>query len=146
MKKLLQVTIPIVTLIIGLMIGRNMDKNLKDQTSNSERDYSVLKYIEFQPIWISYSDDECGEWGGNMEIIKIERENYKEPLNALYTYQKIDCNDPYNERSKPNITKRKKRELNQIEEELVVEIIVELAKTKLSRENVPAHSGIWNWR
>ena len=45
---------------------------------------------------------------------------------------------------KPNITKIKKRQLNQSEEELVVEIIVELVKTKLSRENVPAHSGIWN--
>lgn len=144
MKNILQVLIPIITLSIGIFIGKEINAKSNTDSDSSFEKKSVLEYIEFQPLIIKYSDTKCGEWGGNVEKIKIERKDYGKPLNALYTYEKIDCSDPYNEKSQPNITKRKKVILNKVDEKLVLESILELVEIKLGRENIPSHSGIWN--
>ncbi|MCB9043118.1 MAG: hypothetical protein R2798_03860 [Chitinophagales bacterium] len=144
MKKIFQVLIPATTLIIGIFIGKGTNPNLKTGFENSVKRKNTLKYIESQPLIITYSDAECGEWGGNIEIIKVEKDGFKESLNAVYTYEKIDCSAPYSERSKLNITKSKKVKLSEEGENLVLAIILELIEIKLDRENIPSHSGVLN--
>jgi hypothetical protein len=146
MKKISLILILVITLIIGFLIGINFERNQIKKYSEIDKEESLspLEYILFQPLTIVYSDEECGEWGGNTEAIKISREDFKSQLIALYTYEKIDCSDPYNERKEPTIIIRKQISLNNSQESLVVEVIKELLTTKLRRENIPTHSGIWN--
>ena len=128
---------------IGVFIGKEINTKKITDFDNPVEEKSVLEYIAIQPLTIIYSDEECGEWGGNIETIKIEREDFGKPLNAFYTYKEMDCSAPY-DKSQLNIKKTRKVELTEVGEKLALEAILELVEIKLSRENIPSHSGIWN--
>lgn len=86
-------------------------------------------------------DDKCGEWGGNEKQIIFYRDNFNSPLLADYTEKTKTCGDG----SEPNVTKSVKRiKVSEKESKLIIKTINELSESKLSREDVPSHSGIFN--
>lgn len=141
MNRLSQVLVSIISLIIGYFMGIAFHKILidKDVQINQIKGNS-LNYLLNQSLIFEYIDDECGEWGGNTETIEISRINYG-PLIANYTYNKIDCEDPFKEKIS---TKQITRTLNNEGESLMINLINELIERKLNSEFIPAHSGIWN--
>jgi len=86
-------------------------------------------------------DDKCGEWGGDEKRITVYRDDSKGPLLADYLETTKNCGTG----EKPNITKSKKRiNLTDQENDLIIECINELSNEKIRREDYPAHSGIFN--
>lgn len=95
-----------------------------------------VKKLEFLTI-----DDKCGEWGGNEKQIVFYRDSFKSPLLADYIEKSKNCGNG----NEPKVTKSIKRiKVSEEESKLVVEIISELCENKLSKEDFPAHSGIFN--
>ena len=89
---------------------------------------------------LSYQNDKCGEWGGDIETLTIYRDNYEGPLFADYLKQIKDCQFPV---GKFLETKTKKRiQVSAKGQQLVIESINQLTANKLSRENIIAHGGL----
>ena len=148
MKKCYQLLIPVFTLVIGLMIGLKIAyaTSKMNQVEGTLKVENALKYLAFEPLIIRHLDDECDEGGGNKETIVLRRHKYKSTLIAKYFYTKIDCNDPYNERSEPNIIIKAELNLSREDEVLVVNTIEELLQMKLNAESILSsfHLGIHN--
>lgn len=95
-----------------------------------------VKKLEFLTI-----DDKCGEWGGNEKQIVFYRDSFKSPLLADYIEKSKNCGNG----NEQKVTKSIKRiKVSEEESKLVVEIINELCENKLSKEDFPEHSGIFN--
>lgn len=86
-------------------------------------------------------DDKCGEWGGNEKQIIFYRDSFQSQLLADYIEKTKDCGSG----NEPKVTKSVKRiKVSEEESKLIIETINELCENKLSREDFPAHSGIYN--
>jgi len=86
-------------------------------------------------------DDKCGEWGGNEKTITVYRDDLKGQLLADYIEKTKNCKNG----KEPEITESIKRiKLTDEESELILISINELCEKKLSKEDYPSHSGIYN--
>ena len=103
---------------------------------------NLLLYINrVNQLEILTVDDKCGEWGGNEKILTIYRDNLKGQLLADYIEKTKNCKNGKD----PEITDSIKRiKLTNEESELILESINELCEKKLSKEDIPIHSGIYN--
>ncbi len=145
MSKVSRIIVPLATLIFGYYLGIHHSRFVnKDRVENYSRRHDPLRYISYQTLIMEYSDDKCGEWGGNTETIKINRLDYNKALIAEYLYEKKDCKDPYNRKQESVIKERLTRVLDNRAEHLVVSLIRELIEKKLSSEVEPAHGGTRN--
>jgi hypothetical protein len=99
-------------------------------------------------------NDKCGEWGGDVEIIKIYcKKNYakgrnKEELFAIYQKNEYDCNSlesfPYESDIKSKKHFFGPKQLNNESAKIAEECILDLLKHKLTNNNAIGHAGITN--
>jgi hypothetical protein len=103
---------------------------------------NLLLYINrVNQLEILTVDDKCGEWGGNEKILTIYRDDLKGQLLADYIEKTKNCKNG----KEPEITDSIKRiKLTTEESELILKSINELCEKKLSKEDFPIHSGIYN--
>ncbi len=98
----------------------------------------------YQEINLYQTNNKCGEWGGDIETIRVYKTQYEQRLLVDYTEKTIDCKDPYSEKSEPIIRSRNGIEITQMEKKLIQDCITELINYKLSTKQIISHSGIGN--
>ena len=117
--------------------------------SKTKLDSSVdetLKFIDtYHEILLQQNGDKCGEWGGDIDQIRIYRAERSGIILADYKKIIIDCSDPYSENSQPIIEEKTEATLNDIELKLAEESINELLCYKLTTKEKISHSGIRNY-
>ncbi|WP_207424914.1 hypothetical protein [Desertivirga brevis] len=90
-----------------------------------------------------YQNHKCGEWGGDIETIKIYRTTLKGDIYADYLLETLDCKD-IDSRIRKIENRKKKIKLSESDKARVIESLSQLAKGILSREVYPAHSGYFS--
>ena len=119
---------------------QNVIKNIGNQEKGT------LDIIDtYQELLLKQNGNKCGEWGGDIEEIRIYKPEHKGKVFADYKKTVVDCNDPYSQKSQPNIIEKKAIVLNKSELNLAVESITELINYKLTTEQRISHSGIGNY-
>jgi len=96
-------------------------------------------------IELTSKDDKCGEWGGNLEIIRLFKENCDGEFFIEYKLRKMDCEiDPIVHYKRTDFDK-KKVVLSTIEDrKLILTCIAELKKRNKNNPIKITHSGIVN--
>jgi hypothetical protein len=113
----------------------------KEHSENS-RDKYTPSSTNFENIVGSgelnlYADfDECGEWGGHREEIKLIRE--RKNIVALFTKDSVNCQNPNGRK----VIENKKVILNDEQKEAISIYLHELLNKSLG-ERVPYHAGEW---
>ena len=96
-------------------------------------------------IELTSKDDKCGEWGGNLEIIRLFQKNCEGEFYIEYKLRKMDCEvDPIIHYKRTDFDK-KKVVLSTIEDrKLIMTCIAELKEMNKSNTIKITHSGIVN--
>lgn len=109
--------------------------------SESQDSLIDLKNINnFNKLTLRYHNDKCGEWGGDMEIIVIYREDREGRLFADYSKLVLDCEklDTVQRAFKQRIVVTKN------EQKLILECIEQLVNGKLQNEQLPPWFGYYS--
>jgi hypothetical protein len=102
-----------------------------------------LRFInQFNTLKLSYQNNKCGEWGGDIETLIVYRDNYEGPLFVDYLKQMKDCQYPVGEFFKSETKNR--IQVSAKSQQLIVESINQLSTKKLSRANIISHSGLFS--
>ena len=103
---------------------------------------NLLLYVnDMNKLEFLVVNDKCGEWGGDEKTLTIYRDDFKGQLYADYVEKVKTCGTGDESKVSKSI---KHVKLSQHDNELIIECINELCSNKLSRENYPSHSGIFN--
>ncbi len=109
------------------------------ETENKQETLLYINHVnklEFLSV-----DDKCGEWGGNEKQLILYRDNFNGPLLADYSERTKNCDNV----SEAIITKSIRRiKISEAENKLIIQSINELSKNKMTSEDFPSHSGIYN--
>jgi len=97
-----------------------------------------------QEIELSQTDDKCGEWGGDTQIIRIYKMECKGIVLADFKQIIVNCTDPNSENSKSKTIVKTAIELTISEKQLVEDCIAELTAHKKTSEKHIIHSGNLN--
>ncbi len=113
-------------------------------TTYSQNEKEVFEYLEWCPnIQFIHINDNCGEWGGDKEIINIYKVECRGKI--LADYEKITRNCSEDEdKQRENKIEKVYIELTIDEKKLVNECIEELIRAKLTNRTFITHSGIHN--
>ena len=120
--------------IISILFIFNIENNQDDEQDSLSFINNVNK-LEF-----TFVNNKCGEWGGDEKNIIIYREDFKGELLADYTEKIKTCNSA--QESKISTSKNKIK-LTQSNNQLIIEMINEVTRNKLNREDYPSHSGLF---
>ena len=143
------------TLIIVFLSYGCENKKQKENSSLNEKDKLDLKNkpIEnnlfgaidtYQEINLYQTNNKCGEWGGDVETIRVYKTELDQQILVDYTEKTIDCEDPYSDKSEPNIRFRNGIAITQADKKLIQDCITELINYKLTAKQIISHSGIGN--
>ena len=125
-------------LIIAFLIFSCKNPNLKSDSENlSEQDsanFENIVGVGYLKLTADY--DECGEWGGHHEEIKIMREN--KILLAEFTKDSIDCENPQSRK----VVEKKKIVLTETHKKAITIYLHQLLDKSL-QEQIPYHAGQW---
>ena len=167
----------ILLFILGLIVGCADNKNESLKQENKElrhKNDSLMVLIdslkqsksfiyenEKQPLKgifhladtliLRHHNDNCGEWGGDEEIIKIYlKKDYKKgnegDLFAFYQMNEYDCDilerNPY--QTKPKVYFSGHKKLNYESAKIVEECIFDLLRNKLTNDNFIGNAGVIN--
>ncbi|AFD05878.1 hypothetical protein Solca_0759 [Solitalea canadensis DSM 3403] len=110
--------------------------------SNEQNNSYELKLInQFNKLTLRHDDDNCGEWGGNIETIIIYRKTEDGDLLADYLKLVKYCEKPD---SISRILAKNQVVITNKEQKLVLESIHQLINEKLQRMDVPPSFGYYN--
>jgi len=113
-------------------------KNSENGSNETEQD--PLEFItNIDTLNLYCQNDKCGEWGGDMESIKLYREKFNSELLADYSKQIRNCKKPYDKQ--PYLIRKKRIKVSYDEKEIAVEAINELIKKQLASQNMPPCCG-----
>lgn len=101
---------------------------------------NLLQYInDVNTLELKFTDDKCGEWGGNQSKIIIYRKSFNGPLLANFSLSTMDC-----DKGETKITKDKTAiSLNASQIQLILDSLKQLVQQKLNRTDYPSHSGLY---
>ncbi len=115
------------------------------KVSEEIKNNSPLNYIEsYSKLSLETINERCGEWGGDKELIIIYRDLRQDIFYADYFKEIINCDDPYADSSKNNMTYAKRITMDLAAQKLAKECVEQLVEFKLQDRKIPVHSGINN--
>ena len=121
----------------------------KEKTKKKNTEFVLDKdfyWLFSDTLELFQQNEKCGEWGGDIEKIRIFWESKK--LIGYYTKETFDCDSLEKEyiygRATPNIYKSKKIEITPQQIELLKETILSLTEYQLNNLNFFGNSGIVN--
>ncbi len=106
------------------------------ETKNSEKVADFENIVGAGYLKLTADYDECGEWGGHHEEIKIIRKEKK--LFAEITKDSVDCKHWESRK----VVEKKRIELNEIHRKAISDYLHELLNKSLE-EQIPYHAGQW---
>ena len=113
-------------------------------------DFSYL-HADFHWLWgdtleLSQNNEKCGEWGGDIERIRVFRKsNESEKLFGYYIKETYNCDTlVWVGYVNPTIFKSETKEFTNRQITLLKDAILDLTKNKLNNRLVMEHSGIAN--
>ncbi|TYB68696.1 hypothetical protein ES676_14535 [Bizionia saleffrena] len=96
-------------------------------------------------IELTHTDDKCGEWGGNTEIIRFFKKDCKSEYYIVYSKRLMDCSiDPITHYKRKDFDEQKIILSTKEDRKLLELCIKELTEMKLSNPIIITHSGILN--
>jgi hypothetical protein len=96
-------------------------------------------------IKLTSTDDKCGEWGGNLETIRLFKKNYEGKFYIEYKLRKMDCEiDPIAHYKRTDFDKVKVILATNEDRKLILTCIAELKEMNKNNLIKITHSGILN--
>lgn len=101
---------------------------------------NLLKQVNnITTLEMKFTDDKCGEWGGNETKIIVYRNTFNGQLLADYSVKNMDC---YSKNGIKIVKDKKAIVLNAIEIQLIIDSLEELIRQKINNPSYPSHSGL----